>query len=66
MARTNADDASRLVTKGDLRDFKSDIRREVALMIAAGSTLSGLVAGYVAKAPHQAPSTAMHVLHFLL
>jgi hypothetical protein len=48
MAR-NDDDAGRLVTKGDLREFKSDIRREVALMIAAGSTLSGVVAGWVAR-----------------
>lgn len=65
MTRMNEDDASRLVTKGDLRDFKSDIRREVALMIAAGSTLSGLVAGYVAKSPHEAHSAALYLLHIL-
>lgn len=52
----------RPVTKSDFREFKSDIRREALLLIAAGSTLSGAVAGFIAKSP-AAHSAALHLMH---
>jgi hypothetical protein len=54
---------SRSEFKEDLKDFKKDMRREVALMIAAGSAISGIAAGWVAKSPAQAQTAALTLIH---
>jgi hypothetical protein len=52
---------SRQEFREDIKELKSDMRREIALMVAAGSTISGIAAGFMARL--QAYSGASQLLH---
>jgi len=57
---------NRIVTRGDLKELKSDLRREWSLMLLASTPITGAVSGWIAahsSAGQKAIKTGMALVH---